>query len=257
MKRKHSRREVELPRELLQLIASQLDEPWFTDLRACLRWHQCCSKHWNAYCTRAQDQLHYLWTQKREYEMAHGGHRHVDRALNFARLTEARTQAALLIAIEARIDEINTRLLRQTKTALPRDDPFESRFYVPDALVNLNELINFHGGTNPQAMRLLQRCRDWVYARYGWCLQLREKDSRQYLPLPWALRTDRSKILELGLSVKDDDPVLRQRENLLKEYEKFNVGVVRRDPYARHFVDLLNDQAQNKHNNSSTTCSIQ
>lgn len=38
-----------LPTELQQLIGAQVYEPWFTDLRAFLRWHQCSRAHWKSY----------------------------------------------------------------------------------------------------------------------------------------------------------------------------------------------------------------
>ena len=216
--------------ELLRLIGAQLDEPWFLDLRAFLRWHQCCRAHWAVYCAREQTALHYLLTQKRERQMLPSNgvnSRHLEAALNCGRLSRAVTQSALLVAIEAELQSIPQRVTHESRQLKFR------------ATLSLNELINFRDYRNPAAITILEWVAQYVLVHYGWHLQLAlaYQNKLTVMERPWKARDRALPGIILVFSASSDD---NNNDNEKQATASDNVkNAPRRNEFQCLFNDLL------------------
>ena len=190
-----------LPREILGVISAQVYEPWFMDLRAFLRWHQCCRANWRDYCEKDQAALHSVLTQKHVRQcIPSPTTRHIDAAWNCARLKRAVMQASLLSVIERELQTLPARM--------DIDDLGSGGFSCMgiSKSVVLNKMVDFADYTNEHAVTVLTWCRLYIELRYGWCMQLVE-----YLPSgasaierwPWKAR----KIAKTGLHLAFTDRV--------------------------------------------------
>jgi hypothetical protein len=225
MKRKHTRTDsvpVLLP-ELMKLVAAQLDEPWFTDLRAFLRWHQCSRAHWAAYCARDQAALHYVLTQKRERQAEPCAEtRHLAATLNYARLVRAVDQSTLLTAIESELQIIPKNVDRFVKDG-GSDDLIGSGSFLCSESLDLNALINFCDYTNAHAVAVLEWCRQYVHARYGWHMRLQKKSALATVVVrrPWKASKSRLPGLVLAFTSTEQQDEKKGDREILNGYAKF------------------------------------
>jgi hypothetical protein len=181
-----------LPIEIYKTIGDNVYEPWFLDLRAFLRWHQCCRANWRTYCEMDQSALHYILTQKHEKQCKPSRDTmHVDATLNCGRLKRAIAQSTALIVIEEELKRApqNSRILN-------------SGTCVFVSLVDLNEAMNFNDYNDETALVILNWCDLYVSLRYHWHMQL--LTARDTATKPWVVSQLSRKNWRLAFSYEYD-----------------------------------------------------
>lgn len=217
MKRKHHD-EISIPflsllPELRLYVNSLLYESWFTDLRAFLRWHQCCSEYWNAYKSQSQSIIHYALTVKLAYAKRSGPlARTLSTAQECALLSRAVTQSALLVVIEEQLEKIPSLVSERKESQLTGK---MSNFYLDTGdSINLETMVSLQGGTNAEAFDILTWCRHYIHTRYGWFMNLIYTNQTTHtphnFPFPWQRSPHKKSKLRLAFSQND----LEQKSNV-------------------------------------------